>query len=116
MTHLARAFASAAVLAFTSVSTPALAGPVNAWDGVWKGKADDAISVVVRIADGKAVAYYVKDTRIDIKFSHVANDVIEFGDPDHYIFKLKLTGDSRMLAKYRDRDGWSRLKLDRAQG
>jgi hypothetical protein len=89
---------------------------VSPFDGVWTGAIDNSIRVEVRIVDDKAVAYSVKNTPIDIKFSRESGDAIVFGDPDNYVFKLQRSGDATLTARYRDRDGFSRIALSRAQG
>jgi len=116
MSSLARACGGATLIALAAVSTPCFPGPVNALDGEWTGAIDNSIQVVVRIVDNKAVKYCIQHTPIDIKFSHEAGDAIVFGDPANYVFKLERTGDATLTAKYRDRDGFSKLALNRVQG
>jgi len=82
----------ATLLALAAFSTPSFAGSVSPFDGVWTGAIDNSIRVEVRIVDDKAVAYSVKNTPIDIKFSRESGDAIVFGDPDNYVFKLQRSG------------------------
>jgi hypothetical protein len=97
-----------------SVSS-AHAASAGSMDGVWSGRINDSVKVVVRIVDDTAVAYSIKNTPIDIKFSKKSDNSLTFGDPENYIFKLKPAGAATLTAKYRDRDGFSRMSLSRDQ-
>ncbi|MGD0723311.1 MAG: hypothetical protein ABR970_19925 [Roseiarcus sp.] len=115
MTLLIRLAGLASGAWFVAISASALAAPLNPWDGVWSGNVAKTVPIEVHILDGKVVGYSVEGTPISVKFSDATADAIVFGDRDHYVVKLKAAGAAGLIAKYRDRDGFSRVALNRVE-
>jgi hypothetical protein len=90
------------------------AAPANAWDGTWTGKLNDQASMSIVVADGNAVTYEVMGAPIGIKFSKATDIILQFGDPDHYRYKLTRTGKDTAAATYFGRSGSSVTQLTRA--